>query len=319
MIRAGKGWFQMHRRAYLLLFILLLYTILLSGCQEGTAVQKKSRDDPQSPPVYSPLQVLVPVAHKKELIGASPFCVDLSDLSKGYLIALSEDPDTKYHIQLLDPEQVTYSYFIQGAAETVIPLSGGNGDYSLTAYEQVSGEQYAALFGDTFHVEMENSFLPFLYPNQYVNFTPDSEACRLALSMLPEDADELETLEKIYDYVITHVTYDEEKARTVQAGYLPDIDETLASGKGICFDYASLIAAMLRSRDIPCKLQIGYTNEIKHAWIDVYIRSIGWVNKVISFDGNTWKRMDPTLASAEGEDLTDYIGDGTNYTVQFSR
>ena len=309
----------MHRRTFLLFFILLLYSITVTGCQKDSAGSESSTANSEEPPVYAPLQVLVPVSHKKELIGSPPFSVDLSDLSQGYLVALSEDPDTKYHIQLLDPEQITYSYFIQGAAETVIPLSGGDGDYSLTAYEQISGNQYAALFGNTFHVELENPFLPFLYPNQYVNFTPDSKACQLALSLLPEDAEELETLEKIYDYVISHVTYDEEKARTVQAGYLPDIDETLATGKGICFDYASLITAMLRSRDIPCKLQIGYTNELKHAWIDVYIRSIGWVNKVISFDGNTWKRMDPTLASAEGADLTDYIGYGTNYTVQFSR
>ena len=36
------------------------------------------------------------------------------------------------------------------------------------------------------------------------------------------------------------VTYDEDKAATVETGYLPDIDETLSTGKGICFDYAGL-------------------------------------------------------------------------------
>ena len=42
--------------------------------------------------------------------------------------------------------------------------------------------------------------------------------------------------------MITNISYDEEKARTVESGYLPDVDETLESGKGICFDYAALNA-----------------------------------------------------------------------------
>ena len=70
---------------------------------------------------------------------------------------------------------------------------------------------------------------------------------------------------------MSNLTYDYEKADTVTTGYLPDVDETLKTGTGICFDYAALTTAMLRSCDIPCKLQIGYAGDIKHAWIDVWI------------------------------------------------
>ena len=66
-----------------------------------------------------------------------------------------------------------------------------------------------------------------MYPNQYVNFTPDSEACKLALSLLAEDATEQESIDTVFQYVTQHVTYDEDKAATVETGYLPDIDETL--------------------------------------------------------------------------------------------
>lgn len=81
------------------------------------------------------------------------------------------------------------------------------------------------------------------------------------------------------------------------------------------------MTAMLRARDIPCKLQIGYTSDIKHAWIDVYIRSRGWVNHAISFDGESWNRMDPTFDSNadDQKEIQVYIGDGNNYTVQFTR
>ena len=98
------------------------------------------------------------------------------------------------------------------------------------------------------------------------------------------------------------------------------MDETLSTKTGICFDYAALTAAMLRSQDIPCKLEIGYSGDIKHAWIDVYIQNKGWVTKAISFNGDTWKLMDPTFdANSNGnEAIQEYIGDESNYTVQYT-
>ena len=160
-----------------------------------------------------------------------------------------------------------------------------------------------------------------MYPNQYVNFTPDSEASKLALSLLAEDATEQESIDAVFQYVTQHVTYDEDKAVTVETGYLPDVDETLSTGKGICFDYAALTTAMLRARDIPCKLQIGYAGTVKHAWISVYIRSKGWVDKAVEFSGESWSRMDPTFDSnsEDKKGIQQYIGDDDNYSVQFTR
>ena len=154
-----------------------------------------------------------------------------------------------------------------------------------------------------------------------MNFSPESSASKLALSLLADDATDQEGIETIYNYVTQHITYDEEKASTVESGYLPDVDETLASGTGICFDYAALMTAMLRSRDIPCKLQIGYAGDIKHAWIDVYIRGKGWVDHAITYDGERWNRMDPTFTanSDNREIINSYIGNSDNYTLQFTR
>lgn len=139
--------------------------------------------------------------------------------------------------------------------------------------------------------------------------------------MVSEDTSDIDALQTIYNYVVSHVTYDYDLADTVASGYLPDVDETLQTGKGICFDYAALTTAMLRSCDIPCKLQIGYAGDIKHAWINVYIRSRGWVDKAVEFSGDSWSRMDPTFDSnSEDKDtIQEYIGDNNNYTVQFTR
>ena len=169
-------------------------------------------------------------------------------------------------------------------------------------------------------VTLENDFLPFLYPNQFVDFSKESEAVALAETLTCTASSDIEALTAIFQYITSTITYDNEKAATVSGNYLPDIDETLSSGTGICFDYASLTTAMLRSVGIPARLAIGYSGTIRHAWIDVYIQSIGWVEKAVEFKGNEWKLMDPTFASTgTDEAILEYIGDGDNYITEYIR
>ena len=113
------------------------------------------------------------------------------------------------------------------------------------------------------------------------------------------------------------LTYDGEKAAAVTAGYLPDVDKVLEEGKGICFDYAALMTAMLRCQGVPTKLVIGYAGTVYHAWVSVWTDETGWIDGVIFFDGQSWQRMDPTFAgnSSNREAMEKYIGDGSNYTV----
>lgn len=297
-----------------LILLILIPVLLFTGCGS-------SGSDPDEPPVYSPLQVLVPEAPGKKTLGTSPLVLDISDTDQGYLTAVSDSTDQMMNVQLTAEDGVVYSYFISPGESAVIPFSSGSSTYQVSCYQQISDSQYAALYADTLEIKLANEFLPFLYPNQYVNFTPDSEASKLALSMVSEDTSDIDALQTIYNYVVSHVTYDYDLADTVASGYLPDVDETLQTGKGICFDYAALTTAMLRSCDIPCKLQIGYAGDIKHAWINVYIRSRGWIDKAVEFSGDSWSRMDPTFDSnSEDKDtIQEYIGDNNNYTVQFTR
>lgn len=304
------------RKSFVCSFIILIFVFLLSasGCSS-------SGTKSEEPPVYSPLQVLVPEAPGKEILGSSPLTLDISNITQGYLTAVSNSQDQKMNVQLTDENGTVYSYFISPGESAVIPFSSGSGNYQICCYQQIDGTQYAALFANTLEVSLENEFLPFLYPNQYVNFSPESEASKLALSMVSEDTSDVDALQAIYDYVTENLTYDYDLADTVESGYLPDVDATLESKKGICFDYAALTAAMLRSRDIPCKLQIGYSGTVKHAWVSVYIRSKGWVDKAVEFSGDSWSRMDPTFDSNSDDEETiqQYIGNDDNYIVQFTR
>ena len=128
----------------------------------------------------------------------------------------------------------------------------------------------------------------------------------------------LEKVAVVYDYVVQNISYDDEKAATVQSGYLPDLDEILEIKKGICFDYASMMTAMLRSQEVPCKLVVGYAGSIYHAWISVWTEEDGWIDGAIFFDGHVWKRMDPTfVSSAENrEEILEFVEHG-NYKVKY--
>lgn len=79
------------------------------------------------------------------------------------------------------------------------------------------------------------------------------------------------------------------------------------------------MAAMMRTQRIPTKLEIGYSGEVKHAWISAYVTEIGWIDNIIEFDGSSWTMMDPTLAASNSKaSVKKYVGDGSNYTLQYS-
>jgi transglutaminase-like putative cysteine protease len=158
--------------------------------------------------------------------------------------------------------------------------------------------------------------LPFLYPSQYVNFTENSEAVKLSALIVQGVQDEYEALSNIFCYVTQTIRYDYDKAQKAvsgeMGGYIPNIDETLSSKKGICFDYAVLMASMLRCQGIPSRLLIGYAGDIYHAWISVYIDEVGWLENIIYFTGDKWGRMDPTFVS-EGQTSDAFLSNSNNY------
>ena len=94
----------------------------------------------------------------------------------------------------------------------------------------------------------------------------------------------------------------------------------MAEKKGICFDYAALMASMLRSQGVPVKLVVGYTSQgVYHAWINVWSEEGGWVEGMIYFDGKIWKLMDPTYASSgkQSNSIMQFINNSANYKEKY--
>lgn len=226
--------------------------------------------------------------------------IDASDIERGYIMVKCDNgSDANKKIILQGPTGLKYTYDLNAEGKyEVFVLSEGDGQYVVTVYENIEGSKYSILFGQQIDVTLENPFIPFLNPNQYVNYKEDSQVVKLAEKLTVGLQNDIEKVETVYHYVVDHITYDKQKAQTVQSGYLPDIDEVLRNENGICFDYAAVMTAMLRSQDIPTKLVTGFTGNTYHAWISTYIAEFGWVEGVIFFDGTTWKLMDPTLAAA---------------------
>lgn len=285
---------------------------------QSSAAKKGSRDNTP--------QVLVPEASGTSVLGNDLIALDVSNLSEGYLCARYTGGASRIKIFIITPDGVKYTYDMTDTDFwSVLPLTGGDGTYQIEVYEHIEGTSYSTLYKEpALAVTLADEFRPFLYPNQYTWFTADSETVKKAAELSKSADCDLDVITNVYNFTIKNIVYDEEKARDAESGnltgYLPDVDQVLASKEGICFDYAALMTAMLRSQGIPVKLEIGYSGEAYHAWISAWVDEIGWVDNVIEFDGKSWTLMDPTLAANNtAKAVKKYVGDGSNYTVKYSR
>lgn len=258
--------------------------------------------------------------HEELAQGKGDVLVDLSAVSSGYL-AVSARGDSRLKVQVIkqDAEETTYSYDIaQDGTPSVFPIQSGDGKYTVFVAQNTTGTKYAILYSADFEVKLEDEFQPFLRPSAYVNYDEDSDCVKKAAELAKNAESALGVVAEVYSYINANISYDRELARDIQSNkitvYLPDVDKVLSSGKGICFDYAALTAAMLRSQGIPTKMIFGDVSpdNLYHAWNMFYTEETGWVTVGYEVSADSWNRLDLTF-SANGADGT-FIGDGSNYT-----
>ena len=213
----------------------------------------------------------------------------------------------------------TYNYDLPNdGTPNLFPINMGNGSYRFRIMQNTEGKNYVELDSTSAEVVLESEFAPFLIPNQYCNYTAQSKCVAKARDLTSSATNEGEVVAAICTYVADNTKYDEAKAKELSkaSGYIPDPDETLATGKGICFDYASLSAAMLRCMGLPAKVMTGYVGkeELYHAWIMVYADGT-WETVAFSVKPKQWSRCDVTFASTGA---TQYTGSGSGYTDRYT-
>lgn len=283
------------------------HTTMLEDISESEAETKGERDN-------SP-NVLVPKADGVEVTECDAVIIDSSNVSDGYIIVDYKGSNDSPKLQIAGPTGTAYNYDLHGGQE-VFNFTQGDGAYKVGVFEHIGDGKYAQVTGCNVDIKVSNEFLPYLYPNQYVTFDKNYNVVSLGSDLAYPANNDLDVVANVYNYIIENITYDTDLATNVTSDYLPDPDRTLQLKTGICFDYAAVMASMLRSQGIPTRMEIGYAADAYHAWISTYIEDVGWVNGIVEFTGTEWKLMDPTLASSQGETkLRSFIGDGSNYVV----
>lgn len=253
----------------------------------------------------------------RQASGSNGVYIDVSHVSDGY-VAASVVSSKRLKFQVVYGD-MKYNYDLPSdGTATVFPLQSGDGTYQFRVMENTSGTKYRELYAVTQSVSLKSQFQPFLRPSQYVNYNAYSSCVAKARQLASTASNETEVIAAVYAYITENVSYDYNKAATVQSGYLPNRILRLSSGTGICFDYAALAAAMLRSVGIPTKLITGYVapNDIYHAWNMIYTEESGWITVEIQTPAYGWSRIDTTFA-ATGADAT-FIGNGSNYTTRYT-
>lgn len=292
--------------------LILLAVVLVSACCYGMVrVAGKEEKD---------MQVILPQATDQKTEKNELMVIDYSNAEKGYvMVQYLEKAEEKLKAQVKCPGDITYTYTIRPQVWAAFPLSEGDGDYKITVFRNTSGKSYATVGSVNISVTLEDPMLPFLTANQYVNYTEDTKCVKEAVTLCSGKKSELEKVSAVYEWTIKKFSYNVLKAKTVESGYLPDLDEVFRARKAICFDYAATMVAMLRSQGVPTKLVIGYSGSVYHAWINVYTEESGWITGVVYFNGEEWSLMDPTFAdtSKSDEDFRKYIGNAENYVSKY--
>lgn len=242
--------------------------------------------------------------------------VDISDAASGVVQVSYKGSCSNVKVRITMGDNV-YDYGLSGSA--VYPLQSGSGEYNVKVLENISGKTYAIALDESFSAEVSD-FSPYLLPTQYISFSQSDNCVKKAAELCAGCDSDAEKIAAIFKYVTDNISYDKQLAASVKSGYIPDPDSTLAKGTGICFDYASLFAAMCRSQSIPTKLVMGYIQgNMYHAWNEVYTKETGWVTLDLFIEKNKWNLLDPTFyASADNKsDAAEYMSDKDGYSAVY--
>lgn len=244
--------------------------------------------------------------------------IDWSNASLGYISAAYTGASTGAKLRIICGD-MTYDHDLSpDGADCYFPLSCGSGTYSVILYEKLSGTKYSRAVEAEFTAKISDEIAMFLYPNDYVMFTKKSACVKKAAELCAGKDDVIEKTAAVFGWITDNITYDYDLAAAVQSGYLPDPDSVLSRRKGICFDYASLVAAMLRSQGIPTRLVVGYASpNIYHAWNEVYTAETGWITPQLLLSSKGYNIVDATFyASASDKSaISAYISNGANYSA----
>lgn len=281
-----------------------------------TTTTTEQKPEPKPPAKVVIPDIRVPSSPGTSVAKATGLTVDYSNAAKGYISVTYSGSSDKIRLRLVNGS-VTYDHTITSKNTEYIPLSLGNGTYSVQCYERVDGNKYAQLLDTSLEIKVADELGMYLYPNRYVDFAQNSACVKKGAELCAGDSSDIDKIAHIFEWVSENITYDYDLAASVTSGYIPQPDNTLKKGSGICFDYAALVASMTRSQGIPTRLVIGYAGDIYHAWNEVWTEETGWIVPELLLAKKGYTRIDATFYSSSGnkKKISDFIADNGNYSA----
>lgn len=264
-------------------------------------------------------EIKIPLASGVSVAESDKAEIDFSCADEGYISAVYTGKSERAKLRVKCGDlQYDHDLAADGTRE-FFPLME-SGSYSVKVYELVTGKSYGEAVSAEFDVKIKSAVGMYLYPNKYIDFDSRSECVKKAAELCAGIDDDVEKISEIFGYVAGNITYDKKLAATVTSGYVPYPDNTLESGKGICFDYASLMAAMLRSQGVPTRLVIGWAEpDIYHAWNEIYTDETGWITPELFLKKKGFNIADATFyaGNSDKKKIAGYIEDESNYSAVY--
>lgn len=218
---------------------------------------------------YTPEQV-----DTKQMACTAGVCIDDTSKNIGLVRVGYKGASTEKVKVLISKDGNQYFYPLQPDGIMVgFPLQMGNGDYKVSVLSNVGSNRYAYLKTSNINIQLTNPNAVYLNSIQTISWSPTSAATIKNRSLIGLETDYTKRITLGYNFIVQNIRYDFAKISSLTPDYIPIPDQTLLVLKGICYDYASLFAAMKRSEGVPMKLVKGYSTLVEgyHAWNEVYI------------------------------------------------
>jgi len=182
------------------------------------------------------------------------------------------------------------------------------GKYTIKVMVYEYGRKYS--YGPGFTVENTEESDEYLIPAKHIE-SNDAVIIDTAREITKACSSDLEKARAIYDWVTDNIRFDYdklEKHKRGQYGNKYGALNTIKTRKGVCYDYATLAAALSRSLGLSAKVVEGDLNKgpLKglHAWNEIYLEE--W---------DSWISFDTTLGATTGECYFNFGNDEKIYTA----
>ncbi len=203
----------------------------------------------------------------------------------------------------LDPVTWQYPVPVQktGAFAAVLHIPFSADTYEIQAAPPLNTAQTSLTY--TFAANVQSSTKPFvlkfhgqdsdqalgLLTSVWADAT-DPAIISLAHKITQGDTTALQKARTVYDWEALHIGYNGALLRNNGYGWSTS-EETLATKRGICVDYANVSDAFLRALGIPTQMVVGYAQDTSSSVADNGNTGHAWNRAWI---GGTWVYFDPT-------------------------